>query len=134
MKTLNIALNKNLPEATQLNQLCDLLREELKHRHKNKNRRYAEVRNTLINNNLFKSVKISDKKPSAWSSNLRDKLNNRTFEQCYLGELYNCNSLKQLYTVIYKIQIDRLAGLSGRAIAKQVLRGKNNVPCKTIQL
>lgn len=121
MKTLSIELNNTLPEVTQLNQLCDHLRGELKQRYKNKSRSYADVRNTLINHNLFQTVKISDEKPSAWSSNLRDKLNNRTFEQCYLGSLANCKSVKQLYKEIYSIQVDRLAGLSGRAISNQVL-------------
>lgn len=121
MKTLSIELNNTLPEVTQLNQLCDHLREELKQRHKNKKRNFADVRNTLTNHELFQSIKISDQRPSAWSSPLRDKLNNRTFEQCYLADLYDCKSLKQLYASIYKMQIDRLAGLSGRAITKQVL-------------
>lgn len=121
MKTLNIESNNTLPEPTQLNQLCDYLREELKQRYKNKKRNFADVRNTLINHELFQSVKISDQKPSPWSSPLRDKLNNRTFEQCYLAGLYGCKSLKQLYNGIYKMQVDRLAGLSGRAISNQVL-------------
>lgn len=121
MKTLNIELDYTLPEATQLNQLCDHLRKELKQRYKSKKRNFADVRNTLINHRLFQVVKISDEKPSAWSSVLRDKLNNRTFEQCYLGQLVACKSLKQLHKAIYAMQTDRLSGLSGRAIVNQVL-------------
>lgn len=102
---------KDLPEITLLNSFLSdqisLLKDRVKTQ---KSRRYADVRNNIIENKLFQTLSTDEDNPVP-------------FLKGYESALSQCRSVYQLYRLIESIQLKYTARMSGIAISNLILNG-----------
>lgn len=93
-----------LPKISILTKFLEDQRKILKERAKNGNRKFTDVRKSVLNNDLFISLKT-------------DTGFKLTFHNGYLFDILQAKSIYQFYKVLENIQLNHTARMSGRAIA-----------------